>query len=104
MISIINIRKADEDIFNISETQGWPNLFIKDTKTERGEGGFTGIHWVRRGAIVCDYHGDIIKEKDGEARLKQYSAPECNYMNLNATKCTFGHSDITSRKQQKAEK
>ena len=25
-------------------------------------------------------------------------------MNLNATKCTFGHSDITSRKQQKAEK
>ena len=22
-------------------------------------------------------------------------------MNLNATKCTFGHSDITSRKQQK---
>ena len=54
--------------------------------------------------IVCDYHGDIIKEKDGEAPLKQYSALECNYMNLNATKCTFGHSDITSRKQQKAEK
>ena len=27
-----------------------------------------------------------------------------NYMNLNATKCTFGHSDITSRKQQKREK
>ena len=26
------------------------------------------------------------------------------YMNLNATKCTFGHSDITSRKQQKAKK
>ena len=25
-------------------------------------------------------------------------------MNLNATKCTFGHSDITSRKQQKAKK
>ena len=25
-------------------------------------------------------------------------------MNLNATKCTLGHSDITSRKQQKAEK
>ena len=25
-------------------------------------------------------------------------------MNLNATKCTFGHSDITSRKQQNAEK
>ena len=22
------------------------------------------------------------------------------YMNLNATKCTFGHADITSRKQQ----
>ena len=38
MISIINIWKADKDIFNISETQGWPNLFIKDTKTERGEG------------------------------------------------------------------
>ena len=26
------------------------------------------------------------------------------YMNLNVTKCTFGHSDITSRKQQKAGK
>ena len=25
-------------------------------------------------------------------------------MNLNATKCTFGHSDITSRKQQKEKK
>ena len=25
-------------------------------------------------------------------------------MNLNVTKCTFGHSDITSRKQQKAKK
>ena len=25
-------------------------------------------------------------------------------MNLNATKCTFRHSDITSRKQQKAKK
>ena len=24
-------------------------------------------------------------------------------MNLNATKCTFGHSDITSKKQQKRE-
>ena len=27
-----------------------------------------------------------------------------NYMNLNATKCTFGHSGITSRKQLNAEK
>ena len=27
-----------------------------------------------------------------------------HYMNLNATKCTFGHSDISSRKQQNAEK
>ena len=27
-----------------------------------------------------------------------------NNMNLNATKCTFGHSDITSRKQKKAGK
>ena len=26
------------------------------------------------------------------------------YMNLKVTKCTFGHSDITSRKQQKAKK
>ena len=26
------------------------------------------------------------------------------YMNLNATKCTFGHSDVTSRKQQKSGK
>ena len=26
------------------------------------------------------------------------------YLNLNATKCTFGHSDITSRKKHKAEK
>ena len=27
-----------------------------------------------------------------------------SYMNLNATKCTFGHSDIASRKQQNVEK
>ena len=27
-----------------------------------------------------------------------------SYLNLNATKCTFGHSDISSRKQQKPEK
>ena len=26
------------------------------------------------------------------------------HMNLNATKCTFGHSEITRRRQQKAEK
>ena len=26
------------------------------------------------------------------------------HMNLNATKCTFGHSDITRRKQQEAKK
>ena len=26
------------------------------------------------------------------------------YMNLNVTKCTFGHSDITSRERQKGRK
>ena len=36
-------------------------------------------------------------ERNGE-QLRQTD------MNLNATKYTFGHSDITSRKQQKAEK
>ena len=33
-----------------------------------------------------------------------WSKNEKKYMSLNATKCTFGHSDITSRKQQKEEK
>ena len=41
-----------------------------------------------------------------ESIIKNAVMEHCkdNNMNLNLTKCTFGHSDITSRKQQKAEK
>ena len=85
MESIINIQKADQpltdqDIYNLSETQAWPNLFIKDTRTERGEGVFTGIHGIKKHSIVCDYHGDIIRKKEGERRLKEYPMPDCNYL------------------------
>ena len=50
MVSIIHIRKADQPMTDqkISQRrkhgQAWPNLFTKDTKTERGEGVCTGIH------------------------------------------------------------
>ena len=42
-------------------------------------------------------------EQEDNGPVKAHLKPEI-YMNLNATKCTFGHSDNTSGKRQKSEK
>ena len=77
MVTIFNLTKSsstvndDDTILQHIQNQDWPNLFIKDTgDPNKGKGVFTGIQPIKKGTVVCDYHGQLVTKKQGEERLK----------------------------------
>ena len=86
MIAIVNSEKyeynsiTDDDLRDATKNQEWPNVFIKDTGTGRGKGVYTGLYGIKKGSVVCDYHGINIKKIRREKRLKNYPSLQCNYM------------------------
>ena len=65
-----------------------------------------GIHYTDMFSlcVFCLVNSSDVDQSSRVDGCYTCSFYNCIYMNLNATKCTFGHSDITSRKQQKVEK
>ena len=86
MVEKLNKLKAtntgmDNDILRERiKNQDWPNIYIKEAgDQDKGKGVFSSIHMIRKGTIVCDYHGNQVRKSEGERRLKDNDFPESNY-------------------------
>ena len=87
MIVFLNIAKAEastmdnDDIKAHIKDQDWDNIYIQDTKEPgKGRGVYTGMHRIKQGTKVCDYHGPIVSKTEGLKRLADYDVPDCNYI------------------------
>ena len=67
MMRIIKMTKSssivddDETILQHIKNQDWPNLFNKNTgDPNKGKGVFTGIHPIKKEAVLCDFHVELV--------------------------------------------
>ena len=66
MMQITKITKSSsivddgETILQHIQNQDWQNLFNKNTDDpNKGKGVFTGIHPIKKEAVVCDFHLEL---------------------------------------------
>jgi hypothetical protein len=60
--------------------QDWPNIGICQTKS-MGRGVQTKGEWIKKGSVVCDYHGHLMSRAEGETIRKAIHPRELsNYM------------------------
>ena len=57
-----NNTDRENDIQRVrTKNHDWTNIYIKDTRDqEKGKVALSGIHMVKKGTIVCYYHGNQV--------------------------------------------
>ena len=64
-----------EKISQHIDQQSWPNLAVCNT-IDRGRGVLVSGAWIKKGAVVCDYHGNPVTHEQGEVAKRHYTAPD----------------------------
>lgn len=85
MHKILNQQRAyqqtEETIEERIQDQNWPNIYIQDTgDSEKQQGVFSGPLPIKKGTVVCDYHGLNRNKAEGEVVLRETEGAEGNYV------------------------